>query len=721
VKSRYKNNAKRVIPAKQPTGGGDLSMHMTKQEAHLRIQTLRKAIDRHRYLYHVLNKQDISDEALDSLKHELYILEQKYPEFVTKTSPTQRVAGEVLEGFKKVKHDIPMLSIEDVFSEEEFSDWEERIKKLSPHSHFDYYAEVKMDGLAVSLVYRDGVFSVGSTRGDGKEGEDVTHNLKTIEAIPLQLRTPSEHEINHFLHTFSGQGIDEKKFRHRLNGFSGDIEVRGEVFMEKKVFDALNKQQKKKEEPLFANPRNVSAGSIRQLDSKIVASRHLDFFGYALMRESSFGITTHQQTHELLRMIGIKTNLLHEVYCKDRQAVVAYHKNLLKKRESLPYWTDGVVVVVNYNALCERLGVVGKTPRCMIAFKFPGQQATTVLKSVSFQVGRTGVLTPVATFESTLLAGTTVTHATLHNIDEIERLNVRIGDTVIIEKAGDIIPKVIRVVREMRSGQEKKIHAPHVCPVCGSHVIRLEGEVALRCSNKQCFAKEREQIIHFVSKKAFNIDGLGEKIIDQLIHNGLIYSAADLFILKQGDLEPLERFAEKSAKNLIDAIQASRHIELTRFIYALGIHHIGEETAFDLAQRFGVLERLLSADQEALDSIPNIGPVVAKSIYEYMQDSKNKTYIHELLKNGVVIKNMAHRMHQTLQGKTFVLTGTLESLTRDEAKEKIRARGGDVSSSVSKETDYVVAGIEPGSKYDKAKKIDVRIIHEKEFLGMLAG
>lgn len=692
---------------------------MTKHDAAERIRKLRAIIDHHRYLYHVLDQQKISDAALDSLKHELYTLEQRFPDLITETSPTQRVGGEVLEGFKKVKHTIPMLSIEDVFNREEFLDWEMRIKKLAPHTHIGYYAEVKMDGLAVTLVYQDGIFAVGSTRGNGKEGEDVTQNLKTIEAIPLQIRAPSEKEVNNFLHIFSGQEIDEKKMRTRLKDFSGEIEIRGEVFMEKKVFDALNKQQKKKGEHPFANPRNVAAGSIRQLDSRIAASRHLDFFGYALLHEQSFGLTTHEQSHALMRMMGIKTNGAHEAYCKDVDAVAAYHSRLFKKRETLPYWTDGVVVVVNANALYARLGVVGKTPRGMIAFKFPGQQATTVLKEVSFQVGRTGVLTPVATFEPTLLAGTTVTHATLHNIDEIQRLDVRIGDTVIIEKAGDIIPKVIRVVKDMRSGHERKIHAPHACPVCGSAVRQKEGEVALRCSNSKCFAKEREQLIHFVSKKAFNIDGLGEKIIGQLLNAGLIRNAADLFTLKQGDLEPLERFAEKSAKNLIDTIGSNAHIDLPRFLYALGIHHVGEETALDLAKKFHTLDRIMNANPQELDAIPNIGSVVSESVYAYMQNAKNKKFIHELLENGVVVRHMAHVVRQTLSGKTFVFTGILESLTRDDAKKKIRARGGDISSSVSAQTDYVIVGSEPGSKYEKAKKLGVHIIHEREFLKLL--
>ncbi|MDP2631078.1 MAG: NAD-dependent DNA ligase LigA [Candidatus Uhrbacteria bacterium] len=691
---------------------------MTKTEAKKRIEKLRGTIEHHRYLYHVLDTQEISDAALDSLKHELYTLEQQFPEYITSTSPTQRVGGKALDTFKKVTHATPMLSMEDIFSEEEFCEWEERLKKLAPRDKADYYCELKMDGLAMSLVYEDGVLAVGATRGDGKTGENVTHNLKTIEAIPLELRAPTHQDIAAYIKKH-GDTIDARLVQKRLEHVDGRIEVRGEVFMTKKVFEQLNKEQEKKGESLFANPRNAAAGSIRQLDPMITATRRLDFFGYALMGEDGFGISSHQQAHEILALLGIKINRL-DRYCATTSDVVRFHDEIYKTRDRLPYWTDGVVVGINDNALSKRLGVVGKTPRGMVAFKFPAQQVTTVLRGVDFQVGRTGALTPVGTFDPVSVAGTTVTHATLHNIDEIERLDVRAGDTVIIEKAGDIIPKVISVVKTLRTGVEKKIIPPKVCPVCGSPIVRKTGEVAVYCSNKNCFAKEKEQIIHFVSRKAFDIDGLGEKIVEQLLNEGLVRDASDLFTLKQGDLEPLERFAEKSASNLVEAIDARRAVELPRFLYALGIRHVGEETALDLARAFGSIEKIVNASQEELEHIPNIGGVVSQSIIEYMGNEKNRAYIDVLLHNGVnVLPFSAPRTAQTFVGKTFVLTGALSTFTRDEAKEKIREHGGDVSSSVSKETDYVVVGQEPGSKAEKAQKLGVAILSEVEFLKLL--
>lgn len=691
---------------------------MTRKEAEARIQRLRTTIDHHRYLYHVLDRQEISDAAHDSLKHELYTLESQFPDLITSSSPTQRVGGASLKQFSKVTHRSPMLSMEDIFSAEELAEWEARLRKLAPQAPQGYYAEIKMDGLAVSLWYEDGILKVGATRGDGTVGEDVTQNLKTIEAIPLVLRKPLEKEIDAFIKRWSGS-MNVQRFRARLANLAGTIEVRGEVFMTKKVFERLNREQEKKGAPPFANPRNASAGSIRQLDSNVTASRQLDFFGYALMNEETFGITTHQQAHELLMLLGIKTNR-QDAYCLDHDAVTAYHAAIKKARERLPYWTDGIVVMVNDNTTLATLGVVGKTPRGVIAFKFPGQQVVTVVREVNFQVGRTGALTPVATFDPVVVAGTTVTHATLHNIDEIERLDVRIGDTVIIEKAGDIIPKVISVVKEMRSGKEKHIPIPQTCPICSSAVIRREGEVALYCANVSCFAKEREQVIHFVSRKGFNIDGLGEKIVEQLIQEGLIHDAADLFTLTRGDLEPLERFAEKSASNLIEAIKARRSIELPRFLFSLGIRHVGEETAHDLAQYFGTLGAIRAASREAFEAVPNIGGVVATSVFEYFRDHRSQRFIEKLLSNGVDIKPFVRpKQSPALIGKTFVLTGSLSSLTRDIAQEKIRAHGGDVSSSVSRETDYVIAGKDPGLKYEKAKKLGIAILSEKEFLKML--
>ncbi|MBI4599343.1 NAD-dependent DNA ligase LigA [Candidatus Uhrbacteria bacterium] len=691
---------------------------MTQAQAKKRIEKLRATIEHHRYLYHVLDTQEISDAALDSLKHELYTLEQRFPHYITPTSPTQRVGGKALAVFEKITHASPMLSMEDVFSEEEFLAWEERIKKLAPRETADYFCELKMDGLAISLVYQNGILAMGATRGDGKVGENVLHNLKTIEAIPLVLRAPSSQEIEDFIGRHQ-DSVSPRSVRKRLEGLDGRIEVRGEVFMTKRAFARLNKEQERRGEPFFANPRNAAAGSIRQLDPRVTVSRTLDFFGYALMDEDAFGISTHSQAHEILSLLGLKANR-RDRYCATAADVIRFHKEIQRSRGSLAYWTDGIVVGINANALARRLGVVGKTPRSMVAFKFPAQQVTTVLRKVDFQVGRTGALTPVGTFDPVSVAGTTVTHATLHNVDEIERLDVRIGDTVIIEKAGDIIPKVLSVVKTLRTGTEKKITTPRVCPICASPIMQKQGEVALYCSNKECFAKEKEQIVHFVSRKAFNIDGLGEKIIEQLINEGLVRDVSDLFVLKVGDLEVLERFAEKSASNLIAAIDAARTVELPRFLYALGIRHVGEETALDLAREFGTIDAIRAASQEELEHVGNIGTIVAQSVVEYWRSEKNRALAAALFANGVrVLPFRAPKEAQIFSGKTFVLTGTLSTLTRDEAKEKIQRLGGDVSSSVSKETDYVVVGQDPGSKAEKAKKLGVRIILEKEFLDMV--
>ena len=688
-------------------------INMTREEIKKRIEKLKAEIDHHRYLYHVLDRQEISDSALDSLKHELYKLEQEYPEFITIDSPTQRVGGEALKEFKKVVHETPMLSIEDVFEFKELEAWEERIKKLLPHQKFDYYAEVKMDGLAVALIYKNGIFGVGSTRGDGKIGEDVTQNLKTIEAIPLRLNESSEREIENFIKKY-GEAVDKKKFLEKIKNFPEKIEIRGECFMNKNVFEELNREQKKKGEPPFANPRNAAAGSIRQLDSKITASRKLDFFGYALMTD--FGQKTHEVAHEILKLLGVKVNP-ENLYAKNLAEVEEFHKYLAKVRGKLNYWIDGEVVIINSNEAFDKLGVVGKTPRGMVAYKFPPEQATTIVREVVWQVGRTGAITPVAVMDPVFVAGTTVTHSTLHNLDEIERLGLKIGDTVIIEKAGDVIPKVVQVLPNLRTGKEKKIIPPEFCPMCETKLMRREGEVAIYCPNSKCFAQTLRQTSHFVSKRAFNIDGLGPKILEKFLEEGLIRDAADLYELETGDILPLERFAEKSADNLIEAIDKSRKIPLSRLIYALGIRHVGEETAADLANYFGSLEKLREATPEDLEGVPNVGGVMAESILEWFRDKSNKDLVARLLKNIAVIKPPATK--KTWQGLKFVLTGTLENLTRDQAKEKIQTLGGDVAGSVSKETDYVVAGSEPGSKYDKAKKLGVKILGEKEFLEML--
>jgi len=687
---------------------------MTHEEAKKRIAKLREEINYHRYLYHVLDRQEISDAALDSLKHELYTLEQQYPDLITPDSPTQRVGGEPLAKFKKVVHQVPMLSIEDVFSLEEMKDWQQRIAKLVPRADFDFFTEIKMDGLAISLVYEDGVLVEGSTRGDGKIGEDVTQNLKTIEAIPLKLHQPEEKLLGEFLHKY-GHGLDKEKFWRKIKGLAGRIEIRGEVFMTKNVFEKINKEQERNGEKIFANPRNAAAGSIRQLNPKITASRKLDFFGYDLLAD--FGQTTHEQAHKIMRLIGVKDNPLNAP-CKNLAEIEKFHDKIHKERERLHYWTDGIVAVLNNIKLFQKLGIIGKTPRGMIAYKFPAQQATTIVENVRFNVGRTGVLTPVADLKPVPIGGTIVSHATLHNIDEIKRLGVKIGDTVIIERAGDVIPKVIQVLPKLRTGKEKEIQVPKKCSMCNSPVVRKPGEVGIYCPNKNCFAIEKEKIIHFVSKHGMNIDGLGIKIVEQLMNEGLISNVADIYELEKGDLEPLERFGEKSAQNIIEAIDKSKQIVLAKFLFALGIRHVGEETAIDLANHFGSLEKIEKASLEELYKVSDIGEVVAKSIYDYFRDHKNLKLVADLLKHVKLEK--VEKAKQILAGKTFVLTGSLETMTRDQAKEKIRSLGGDVSSSVSKETDYVVAGEEPGSKFDRAKKLGVKIISEREFLKMVS-
>jgi len=662
---------------------------MTLQEAKIRAEKLRKEINHYRYLYHVLDKEEISPEALDSLKKELFDLELKYPQLVTPDSPTQRVGGEPLEKFQKVVHSQPILSLFDAFSYQDLIDWEERNEKIIKEKIKSYFCELKLDGLTVVLTYENGFFKKGATRGDGRVGEEVTNNLKTIEAIPLKIEEENLPKI---------------------------IEVRGEVVITKNNFEKVNEQQKKKGEPIFANPRNLAAGSIRQLDPKITASRKLDCYIFELI--TNLGQKTHEQAHQILKKLGFKTSPYNE-FCQDLKAVYTFCQKWQERRKKLEYQTDGVVVVVNDLDQEKRLGTVGKADRWMMAYKFPAEQVTTKVLDIQVQVGRTGALTPVAILEPVRVAGSTVSRATLHNEDEIKRLDVKIGDTVIIQKAGDVIPDIVKVLTNLRDGKEKKFKMPEKCPICHSLVKRKEGEVAIYCSNPKCFAVEKEKIIHFVGKGAFDIDGLGIKIVEQLINEGLITNAADIFKLTQGDLEPLERFAEKSADNLIKAIENSKKIELAKFIYALGIRHVGEETAIDLANHFGSLDKLIKANEEELNNIYEIGNVVSKSIYQYFQNKENLKLIKELKELGVKIINPKQEAgSMKLKGLTFVLTGELTSLTRDEAKDKIRKLGGQASESVSQKTSYVVAGENPGSKFDKAKKLGIKIINENEFLNL---
>ncbi|MFC1687772.1 NAD-dependent DNA ligase LigA [Patescibacteria group bacterium] len=677
---------------------------MTKQEAEVRITKLRGEINHHRYAYHVLDNPEISDAALDSLKHELQKLEEKYPDLITPDSPTQRVGGEALGAFTKVRHAIPMLSLNDVFSQEEVQQWETRIRKITPaDAQLSYFGELKMDGLAVTLKYEKGLFIQAATRGDGKVGEDVTQNCKTIEAIPLKLESKT---------------TDRALVQMFEKSLKGSIEVRGEIYMSKEIFDELNRKQKKVNEQPFANPRNAAAGSVRQLDSKITAKRKLSFMAYDFVTD--VGQKTHEESHKLLNALGFKAGT-HNQRLPDITAIETYHKQIGKIREKLPFMTDGIVITVNLISLFKHLGVVGKAPRGSIAYKYPAEQATTVVEDIQVQVGRTGALTPVAHLRPVQVAGSTVSRATLHNMDEIERLDVRVGDTVIIQKAGDIIPDIVNVLVKMRTGKEKRFHMPKRCPVCNSAAVQQIGEVAHYCSNKHCYAQQHEGLRHFISKKAFDIDGLGPKILEQLARSDLVKNPADLFDLQESDLAPLERFAEKAADNLVQAIQGSKTITLPRFIYALGIRHVGEETAVVLAERFGNLQKLTEASYEELENIHDIGGVVAKSIHAYFQDSHNTELIQKLVDRGVKIRSAdrSKKISKAIDGKKIVVTGSLHSMSREEVKERIREAGAKWVSSVSKNTDFVVAGEDPGSKYDKAKKLGVQVIDEKEFIKLL--
>ena len=697
---------------------------MDKQEVKNRIEKLKKAINYHRYLYHVQDKQEISEAALDSLKKELFDLEQEYPELITPDSPTQRVGGKPLEKFEKAKHILPMLSLNDAFSREDIQDWINRILKLVSEKErpkFDFYCELKIDGLAVELVYENNILKIGSTRGDGIIGENVTQNLKTIDSIPLGLH---------------------------LEG-KNNLVVRGEVFLPKKELERINKEQQRKNLPVFANPRNMAAGSIRQLNPAVTAQRKLDFLAYDLVAGfSKNDLKTHKEKHENLKQLGFKINS-HDKYCKDVKEVFEFYDYWKKEREKLPYEIDGMVIIINSNELYEKLGVVGKAARAAIAYKFPLRQATTVLENIFLQVGRTGVLTPIAVLKSVEVGGVKISRATLHNEDEIKKLGVKIGDTVIVGRAGDVIPAIIKVLPELRNGSEKEFKFPKECPSCQKEVKRADGEAAWRCENPQCFNRQRECFYHFVSKGAFDIAGLGPKIIDKLLDSSLISDPSDLFKLEIGDIIPitkvpelnknktkqksiLQGFGEKSAKNLIESIQSKKKIILPKFIFSLGIKNVGEETAHDLADYISApaggqgpdsgwssIDNLKNISQEELQNILDIGPITADSIFDYFHNKKNLEFLEKLKKTGIEIITEKKTKEKKLKGKIFVLTGALMSLSRNEVKEKIRILGGNVSESISRNTDYLIFGEDPGSKLEKAKKLKVKIIDEREFLEMI--
>lgn len=691
-------------------------MNNEKTEIKNRIEKLKKLIDYHRYLYHVKDKQEISEAALDSLKKELFDLEKENPEFVTKDSPTQRIGGEPLKEFKKVEHEQRMTSFNDAFSKEDMQDWQERFEKLlslQEKQEVNYYCELKIDGLAIELIYENDLFKTGSTRGDGFVGEDITQNLKTVQAIPLKINSKD----------IAAEELEKRGLKEIANNIKNSknnkLIVRGEVFITKKEFENINKLQIKNGLPVYANLRNIAAGSVRQLDSKITAQRKLDSFAYELVTD--FGQKTHEQKHIILEAFGFKTNNNNQ-FCKDLNEVLYFHNIWQKKREKLDYEIDGIVVIINNNDIFEKLGIVGKAPRGAVAFKFAQFEATTQVLDIKVQIGRTGAVTPVAILKPVLVAGTTISRATLHNQDEIKRLGIKIGDTVVVGRAGDVIPDITKVLIELRTGKEKDFVMPEFCPACNTKLEKSETEAVLRCVNSKCFARQRRNFYHFVSKSAFNIEGLGPKIIDRLLDDGLVLDPADIFELKQGDVLQLERFAEKSAENLINSIQSKKQISLAKFIYALGIRNVGQETAQDLAEKFGNINNLKNANLQDYEMIMNIGPVVAKSIFEWFLKKDNLRFL-EKLEKSVVITNKSPQnnslKNQKLKGLTFVLTGSLQTTSRDLAKEKIRDLGGKTTESVSKNVNFLVAGTEPGSKLQKAEQLGIKIIDEKKFLEML--
>lgn len=689
-----------------------------------RIDYLKKVINRERYNYHVLNKSTMSDEVLDSLKKELFDLELKYPQFLTSDSPTQRIGGEPLKAFKKVVHQFPMLSFYDAFSRDDLQDWYSRAQNyLKREIKSDFYCELKIDGLAIELIYENGILIQGSTRGDGKIGEDVTSNIKTIEAIPLTLLEKEE-----VLKNLNEMKLTDIASKLKEN-FPKTLIIRGEVFLSKEEFKRINKEQIEKGEKPFANPRNMAAGSLRQLNPKITASRKLNSFEYDIV--SDLGNIKHldlkhHEEHLILKALGFKTNP-HNKLISNFDEIFEFRDYWAKNRDKLDYEIDGTVIIIDDNKIFEELGVVGKAPRGAIAYKFSPKEATTQVIDIKLQVGRTGNITPVAVLKPVEVSGVVITHSTLHNFDILEKLDVRIGDTVVVSRAGDVIPQITKVLKELRTGSEKKVLPPKYCPVDNSLVIK-QGLI-YKCSNKHCPARNYRYLYHFVSKRAFDIKGLGKKILDKFQEQGLISDASDIFSLKQQDIEVLEKFGEKSASNLISEIQNKKKIRLEKFIYSLGILNVGEETARILAQSIlkdlktskptEVFKILKNYSPEELEKIKDIGPKVAQDIYNYFHDDYNLKFVEKLEKNGVSIEKPILEKSQKLAGLSFVFTGELNSLTRTEAQMRVRELGGSVSDSISQKTNYLVVGENPGSKLKKAQELNIKIINENEFLNLL--
>ena len=662
-------------------------------EVAARIAQLRTEIERHNYRYYVLDDPSIPDAEFDKLFRELQALEAQHPELLTADSPTQRVGGKPLKSFAEVQHRTPMLSLNNAFSEEEVRAFDARIREALGVTEVEYAVEPKFDGLAITLTYRDGVFVQGATRGDGSTGEDVTENLRTVRAIPLRLGEPVR-----------------------------DVEVRGEVLMFKRDFARLNDEQRARGEKEFANPRNAAAGSLRQLDSRITASRRLSFFAYGIgLCEGAVLPARHDRQLVLLRRWGVPVAQQRRVV-QGVEGLLGYYREIGAQRAGLPFDIDGVVYKVNDTALQQQLGFVSRAPRWAIAHKFPAEEAMTVLLGIEVQVGRTGALTPVARLAPVFVGGVTVTNATLHNEDEIRRKNVRIGDTVIVRRAGDVIPEVAHVVMEKRLHDAREFVMPQRCPVCGSAIVREEGEADWRCSGGLfCPAQRKQALLHFASRRALNIDGLGDRLVEQLVDAGIVDTPADLYKLELPALANLERMGEKSALNLLDAIEHSKRTTLARFIFALGIRNVGETTSKDLAQHFGSLGNLLATDAASLQQVRDVGPVVAQSIVDFLAEAHNREVIAQLRASGAHWSEHEQRQMTELpfSGKTFVLTGTLVAMSRDEAREKLETLGAKVSGSVSKKTDYVVAGAEAGSKLDKAHELGIAVLNEQQFMALL--
>jgi DNA ligase (NAD+) len=652
-----------------------------------KIEELREKIRYHNYRYYVLDDPTVADAEYDQLMRDLIELEEKYPQYITPSSPTQRVGIEPVSGFTTVKHIAPMLSLANAFSSEELRAFDQRIKKLIPEEKLEYVVELKIDGLAVTLVYENGIFIRGATRGDGTTGEEITSNLRTVKAIPLKL---------------FGENIPPR------------IEVYGEVYMKKSDFKKLNEERMKNGGSSFANPRNAAAGSVRQLDPRITAQRHLDTFIYRATFPEGHKFNSHMEVLNYLKKIGFKINP-HIKICQDVEEVINYCLQWIEKKEELDYEIDGMVIKVNSLNMREELGSTTRSPRWAIANKFPAQQTTTKVRDIIVQVGRTGALTPVAILDPVRISGSVVQRATLHNEDEIKRKDVRIGDTVLIQKAGEVIPEVVKVIKEKRTGKEREFVMPNQCPVCGARVFRPEGEVVSRCNSLICPAQIKERIRHFASRNAMDIEGLGPAIIDQLVEKGLIKDISDLYFLKRDDLISIERMAEKSADNLLDAIEKSKKKTLANLIYGLGIRYVGVHTAEVITSYYPTLYKFKKAKLEELIEINEIGPKIAESIILFFKEKENLAIIERLRSAGLSFSQEEGKMKkekaaQILAGKQFVLTGTLKDFTRTKAKEIISELGGRVTGSVSKKTNYVVAGEDPGSKYQKAQKIGVPII-----------